>query len=457
MRLSGTEMQCATGGRWHGSVPESLHKVTTDTRAFQAGAAFLALRGPSFDGHAFAASVADRATALIGDHDGVRSWLNEELDLHNSVLEVRDTLQAFGDIAHAWRTHLTHTTVIAISGSYGKTSLRSILETGFAALNLNVAATHANLNNLIGVPQTLLAVPQHADIAIIECGISEKGEMSRLAAIVQPDITILTGFTAAHSEGLGGLAGVVKEKALLLKGTGWCGLGAGVAGLLETHQIAVSHSDLSVDQNTNDNVQWQLNGCELLLSYQNQQASMSLSLPAAHWASNFAFAASIILRHFNTDSIQTSLQDVVTAIASWQPPTGRLQSCVGQHGSVILDDCYNANPVSMQAAIDTLRALDADQVAILGDMAELGEASLSAHASLDVSGLNRLYLIGTQMQALAEKYPQAHWFANTDAALAALADESFTANDSVLIKASRSMALEKVVQLLCQPEVNHAV
>lgn len=455
MQLSGADIQHATAGHWHGAVPESLQKVMTDSRALQAGETFLALRGPNFDGHLFATSIADQALALIGDHTGVRLW--SELKLENSILEVNDTLQAFGDIAHAWRLRLTDTTVIAISGSYGKTSLRSMLEMGFTALNFNVAATHANLNNLIGVPQTLLAVPENADIAIIECGISETGEMSRLAAIVEPDITILTGITAAHSEGLGGLSGIVSEKALLLDSADWCGLGAGVAELLQQNHIQLPEQSLSVDQESAEQVTWKLNGCQLLLTYKDQQASITLSLPAAHWAANLAFAASIILRHLHTSDQQTSLHRVTAAIADWQPSKGRLQPSKGKNDCVILDDCYNANPASMQAAMDTLRALTTQKTVILGDMAELGETSLSAHKNLDLSGMDRIYLVGKRMQPLAAQHHHAHWFATTDEATKALADVSFTSHDTVLIKASRSMQLEKVVRLLQREGVAHAL
>ena len=460
MKLSGADIQRATAGHWHGSVPKSLHKVMTDTRDFQAGEAFLALRGPNFNGHSFAASVADRALALIGDSTGVRLW--SELKLDNSILEVNDTLQAFGDIAHAWRLRLNRTTVIAISGSYGKTSLRSILETGFSALNLNVAATHANLNNLIGVPQTLLAVPENADIAIIECGISEVGEMSRLAAIVQPDIAVLTGITAAHTEGLGGLSGVVREKALLLEGADWCALGTGVADLLQANHIELPQQGLSVDPSMDACVKWQLNGCTLTLTYHDQEgikhtASITLALPAAHWASNLAFAASIMLRHLNANGEKVSLAQVGKALAGWRAPSGRLQPSTGKNDCLILDDSYNANPASMQAAIDTLRALEGHKVAILGDMAELGETAVSAHQELDINDIDRIYLIGTHMQALATLHRHAHWFASTDEALVALANVDFRSNDTVLIKASRSMGLEKIVQLLQKQEVTDAL
>jgi len=457
MRLSGSEMARATNGRWFGVVPEMITGVATDTRVFESGQSFLALRGPSFDGHRFAAAISDRALALIGDHEGVALWS----DLDNSKLEVEDTLQALGDIAHAWRASLSATTVIAISGSYGKTSLRSMLETGFIALGFKVAATHANLNNLVGVPQTLLRVPDDADIAVIECGISECGEMARLAAMVQPDIAVLTGITAAHTEGLGGLSGVVKEKAILLEALsegGWCALGKDVLALMHNNHIAVPEQVIAVDNRQNGHVvEWHLDGCELTLAYREQKHSLTLALPARHWAENYAFAASIMLRFLHDHECQSSLGEVAGALDGWQPLVGRMQRCEGQNGVVVLDDSYNANPISMQVAIDTLRALPGNRIAILGEMAELGDASELAHAELDLDGLDGVYLVGTQMQCLAEKYAEARWFATTDEALASLADIVFGNSDTVLVKASRSMALDKVVALLCTGEVTHAV
>ncbi len=460
MRLSGHETGSATQGIWHGSVPAVVSGVCTDSRSFEAGNVFLALRGPSFDGHVFAAAVTDRAVALVGDRAGLRSWDK----LKNSKLEVEDTLCALGDIAHAWRVKLTDTCVLAISGSYGKTSLRSMLETGFTGLGLKVSATRANLNNLIGVPATLLGVPDDADVAVIECGISERGEMARLAAIVQPDIAVLTGITAAHSEGLGGLEGVVREKSLLpqaVRTNGWSALGEGVAALMQANHIAMPTTCLIVDDATDRSVvNWQLDGCELRLDYQSQHSTIRLALPAAHWASNLAFAASILLRYLRDRGDEALLATVAEALNPWQPLAGRMQSCPGRAGAVVLDDCYNANPVSMQAAMDTLRAMPGNKIAILGDMAELGETTQAAHAGLDMSGMDMIYLIGEEMRALAEKHPEAHWFATTEAALAelaGLAGLAFRSGDTVLVKASRSMHLESVVELLCREEVADAV
>ena len=450
MHLSGMELARATGGHWHGSVPVRIGSVSTDTRSLQQGDLFLALRGPNFDGHACAATVAERALALVGDHQGIQGWS----DLANSKLEVADTLRALGDIARCWRERLQHTTVIAISGSYGKTSLRALLQTGFQALGLKVAATKANLNNLIGVPQTLLAVPHDADVAVIECGISERGEMARLAGIVAPDIALLTGISAAHAEGLGGLAGVVREKAALLagmQGSGWCVLGEGVGALLREHGTGITAMpERCVMQGEQGAVRWQLTGCGLQLHGRGQHASIQLALPAAHWAANMALAATLIWHYMDARGSEISLGDIAAALADWQPPGGRMQLCSGRGGARILDDSYNANPVSMQAAVNTLRQLDGRRIAILGDMAELGEDAAAAHAGIDVQGLDAMYLVGEHMRELAEKQQSACWYASTDALLAALEHVHFGPADHVLVKASRCMQLDVVVRLLCQ-------
>ncbi|PIP03140.1 MAG: UDP-N-acetylmuramoyl-tripeptide--D-alanyl-D-alanine ligase [Zetaproteobacteria bacterium CG12_big_fil_rev_8_21_14_0_65_54_13] len=452
MRLSGADIQRATGGEWLHGTPARVSEITTDTRDFHAGQCFLALRGPNFDGHHFAVPVADRACALIGDARGARHWS----ELAVPQLLVTDTLQALGDIAHAWRMQLERTQVVAISGSFGKTSVRSLLQHGLSMLGVRVAATTANLNNLVGVPKTLLAVPADADVALIECGISEIGEMQRLSAIVQPDIAVLTGITSAHSEGLGGLAGVVAEKAKLfthLNPGAWCALGAGVAGQLSRYQVTPPSDLLDVEQ---AELRWRLEGQCLHFKRGDEQAEIKLALPARHWAANMHLAACIIMRLM----ADVRLHDVVAALASWQPPAGRMQVLTGSDGCTVLDDSYNANPISMQAALDTLKAMPGCRVAVLGDMAELGQESKAAHTGLDVSGIDRLYLVGSKMHDLAIGSSSARWYPDHRAAAASLSRESFGPEATVLVKASRSMALEAVVNVLCasqNAEVQHAV
>jgi len=448
MYLSGLDIQSATRGQWLNMMPDQIGSIQTDSRHFKQDAAFLALRGPHFDGHIFASQVADKASALIGDKQGIQAWS----DLKAPQLEVADTLRALGDIAHAWRKQLTNTTVIAITGSYGKTTIRSMLAHTFKALSIKTTATHANLNNLIGVPMTLLGINKDSEIALIECGISEIGEMQRLSEIVQPDIAILTGITSAHAEGLGGLHGVAYEKSLLLKHLlpqGWCALGEGVRKQLKDIQHDYIESFVG----------WKLQGNKLTLDYQDESASLLLSLPAPHWGANMAFVASIVMQYLQQQKRHVSLAQLADILAAWQPVEGRLQSISGINDCTILDDSYNANPVSMQAALHTLAAMQERRIAIIGDMGELGDDAEHAHKQLDVSQTDMLILVGTHMYALHQQHPTSQWFANTDALLAWINEHQvmFTAQDTILIKASHSMQLHQVVSLLAEQGDTHVI
>jgi len=457
MRLNGMQLQQATGGVWHKGVPAEVSAIATDTRQFPADAAFLALRGPHFDGHAFAGQVAGHARALIGDRDGMHLW--KQIDLPQ--LEVADTLRALGDIAHAWRMQLTETTLVAISGSYGKTTLRSMLQHLFTALGLRTAATQANLNNLVGVPATLLSVPSDAEIALIECGISEQGEMAELARIVTPDIAVLTGIGAAHGAGLGGAAGVAREKALLLtrlQPEGTAVLGAGVHERLREAGVTPPPGSIDSDHSPLA-VAWHLQGRKLTLQCGGAEAELVLALPASHWAADMALAATIALHVGRHSSRNFSLAGIASAMSNWQPVAGRMQLRTGPAGATLLDDAYNANPASMQAALDTLAAIDGRHTAILGDMAELGADAESAHAELRIAAGTRLMLVGPLMRALHAQRPEAQWFADCEALLAWLqrGEIDFGREDTILIKGSRSMELDRAVNLLASEEAEHAL
>jgi len=457
MRLSGIELMQATGGDWRKGVPESISGISTDTRKFIEGHAFLALRGPNFDGHRFAEKIVSEARALIGDRQGAQLWDN----LDTPQLQVEDTLTALGDIANAWRNRLSRTTVIAITGSYGKTTVRSMLAHIFKSLGVRTAATHANLNNLIGVPTTLLGIDESAEIALIECGISEQGEMERLSQIVQPDIAVITGISAAHSSGLGGIKGVAREKSRLMShllAQGWCLFGTGVSQHLKDE--IVPHASVDMDRAEDNIVRWHLEGRSLQLATQHDMAELTLALPARHWAANMALAATVVLKYFAGQPAQAmpGLTAIADALSGWKAVDGRMATVTGVNGVTILDDSYNANPVSMQAALDTLAQLPGRKTAIIGDMAEL-EHPDRAHAGLDVAGIDRVILVGRNMQALKAGQPEALWFATTDAAAAWLKAElnSFGSNDYVLIKASRSMQLDRLVRAMVEKEAIHAL
>jgi len=449
MRMTGTQIQQVTRGRWLGQAPARVHGICTDTRRIRTGEVFLALRGAHFDGHAFGNLAASRgAAALIGDREGTKGWK----DIRLPQLQVKDSLAALGDIAAAWRQRFSGR-VVAITGSVGKTSLRSMLEHALPRLDLTVAATRANENNLIGVPTTLLHAQGDEDIVLVECGISEPGEMERLATIVQPDVAVITAISAAHTEGLGGVPGVLREKATLLstlQPDGWCVLGTGVHRSMLAHGCTPGCALLDMDAPETGCVRWELAGRRLCLQLADQQANIELNLPAAHWGANLALAASIVCRLAGV-----SLSGAAEALSGWQPVAGRMCCLTGPGGCQIIDDTYNANPASMQAALDTLGRLPGRHFAILGDMAELGTDAARLHAGLEPGELAGLILVGHHMHQLRSRHPAAICVADARAAIGPALAWPLTAGDHVLIKASRRIGLERVVRALT--DTSHAV
>ncbi|MDQ7004453.1 MAG: UDP-N-acetylmuramoyl-tripeptide--D-alanyl-D-alanine ligase [Ghiorsea sp.] len=448
MRLTGQDLAAASSGKWLHDMPDYVQGIGSDTREFQAGEAFLALRGPSFDGHEHAYQIADQAVALIGDEQGLAQWKHLEIP----QLKVQDTLQCLGDVAALHRSRLCNTQVVAITGSYGKTTVRSMLEIVLKYLNLHVAATQANYNNLIGVPQTLLGVGMQADVALIECGISEQGEMLRLSEIVQPDMVIVTGLSQAHSEGLGGFQGVVQEKSKLmtyLREKGWAVLGQGVLAQFEHAGCMPKQPIVSMGEDT---VAWQLDGQVVTLTYAGQKVAVNILLPAQHWAEDMALVATVVLKLGEDMGRAWSLAEIGEALRAWQPVDGRLM-IYNLAQFTLIDDAYNANPASMQAALDTLASLEGHRIAIIGDMLELGKDAAALHQKLNLHDIDEVFTVGSFSAGLQTKWPEKkiHVFRHVDDIVQYLKGQSFPRQQStVLVKASRGTGLQHVVKTLQQ-------
>ncbi len=451
MRLSGKEMAMACQGRWIGEIPEWITGLSTDSREFTPGQVFLALRGLNFDGHSHAKNIADKAMALIGDIKGVASW---QALLQTPQLEVEDTLTALGDIAACHRATLKDTVVIAITGSYGKTTVRSMLSHVLATLGVEVAATKANFNNLIGVPKTLLAIEPTAEVAVVECGISELGEMERLSEIVQPDIAMITGLSHAHGQGLGGLTGVAQEKAKLLNHLspqGWCALGLGVAEQL--NRAKCNTGDKVLDMDTSP-VVWSLDGRRLTMEQAAETAELLLPLPAKHWAEDMALVAAVTLELGSVMNRQWTLSQVTAALETWSSVEGRM--CVYAQNEArnytLIDDSYNANPASMQAALDTLAKLEGHRVAVLGDMLELGDLAAECHQQLNLHDIDEVILVGPLMSGLVKVNPQREMrcFENASALLDWIKEQQHfpVADSTALLKSSHGSGLYQVADYL---------
>ncbi len=446
MRMSGRVMAQATGGSWRGRMPDVVRGLAIDHRRVRDGDAFLALRGVNHDGHCFAPEVAARASALIGEQARADGWHA----LPVPQLLVKDSRKALRDLATRHRRDCGVARVLAVVGSQGKTTVRGMIACLLQAGGRRVAQTRGNLNNLIGTSLTLLGIGAEDDDAVVECGISEPGEMALLAEMVAPDWVVVPGLSLAHSAGLGDLAAIVREKGRMLEAGADCFAGVGVRTLLERYGVAVRGRLVAMEDASA--VRWSLQGDRLRLCEDGAEAALTMALPAPHLAEDMALAATVV-RHLHPE---WPLALLAETLADWRPLAGHMRLLRGVGGARVIDDCYNANPASMRAALATLTALPGWKVAILGEMAELGDATRRAHDTVPLAGVDRVLLVGG---AWARRSPNIRHFPSLEEAASEVARLATTlcASDTVLLKGSRSVHLERLLPLLTGEEVADAL
>ena len=420
----------------------ALRGISTDTRAIRAGDCFVALAGEHFDAHDFLADAVVKGAAALVVHDVARA-----ATLGVPVFAVDNTLHALGALAR-YRRRAWGRPVIAIGGSNGKTSTKEMVKAALGA-RLEVHATAGNLNNQVGVPLTLLAIPDHADVAVVEMGTSVLGEMAILRMMGQPDIVIITSIGEEHLEGLGDLAGVLAEESALADGApvvivpstepaleARVRMRAGrvVTAGLEAGHLRADHWNVTPDGRGSVAV----NGIEIrspLLGAHNLR-NLMLALAAAQ-------------------ECGVSIADAGAAIARMPPPTMRSAShAVGK--AIVINDAYNANPGSTRAALDLLAAAgpSRQRVAILGTMLELGGHAERLHREMAeramATGAEVVAGVGEMAIALGQ-------VANGDPRVVTSADpesiwhliEPRLAPDAlILLKASRGVRLERIVPLI---------
>jgi len=421
----------------HGA--REFRSVSTDTRTITAGTLFVALRGEQFDAHDFlVAAVTAGASALV------ISDASRAANLGVPVYVVHDTREALGALAHFWR-RAWGKPVIAIGGSNGKTSTRAMLSAMLAGA-YEVHATPGNLNNEIGVPLTLLAVPAHADVAVIEAGTNMPGELARLRAIIAPDVTVITSIGEEHLEGLGDLAGVLREELeltadvpVVVTPAAHPEVAAGVRG--DGQQVVVA----GLDDGHMQPIRWQLepDGSGTLVF---DDGELLVPLRGVHNLRN-AMLAVTVCRGFGV-----TLPQMQAGLSRMVPPS--MRAAVDPLGDALLvNDAYNANPPSMRAALDLLEAVGAGRplVAILGTMRELGTAADAMHDTIARDAVSRplalIAGIGDFAAALRRVAP--------DDPRLILADDAPDAeqellrrcarNAAILLKGSRGARLERLV------------
>lgn len=416
--------------------------ISTDTRSLQPGQCFVALVGERFDGHDHLdAAIAAGAAALVV-HDARRAPLRGV-----PVLEVADTLAALGALGR-FRRRAWGRPVIAVGGSNGKTSSKELLKAALGS-RLTVHATTGNLNNRVGVPLTLLALEDTADVAVIEAGTNEPGEIATLRAIIEPDVCVITTVQEEHLEGFGDLAGVLAEEMSLCDGRPLAVVPADepdvvaeakrraarvISAGLHAGDVAATAHGLHADGRG-----WL--ECEGL--------RVEVPLPGAHNLRN-AMLAMAVAREFGL-----AVSDIAAGLAGMpQPP---MRSAVGPLGEALLvNDCYNSNPGSARAAIALLRdvAQGRQRVAVLGSMRELGDASARAHREVAevalASGADVIAGIGEFAAALQAAAPgDARVIVATDVEdLWPQLAPRLARDAAILLKGSRGVRLERLVPLL---------
>ncbi len=458
MILSIEEVLRATGGRLLQGSGNVFQGISTDSRTVLEGELFVALRGARFDGHHYALRALEkRAGGVLIEEDKVSDirWNGHR---SQAVIAVKDTLSALGEIARSWRRK-HNTPVVALTGSNGKTTTKEMiaacLETTFPILK-----TKGNLNNLIGVPLTLLTLTEKERVVVLEMGMNVPGEIRRLTEIAEPDVGLITNIQAVHLEGMGSLEKLKEEKGELYR------------RMRQDGTIVVNQDDARVVDLASDYPgqkitlgiehpadvmakEIRLQGAEgtsFTLILEGEVAEIHLPLLGRHFVPNVLSAVAVACL------FGVEVKEVKRALENFRPFQMRMEVVPLKGGKTVINDAYNANPYSMEFALETLVEVKGKgrTIAVLGDMLELGNFTKEAHQRIGQKisqlSIDFLLALGEEAPVVVEsairygfQAERARVVESHSEALSILR-QILQNGDWILVKGSRKMAMEKIVE-----------
>ena len=428
---------------------QDFNGISIDTRTVNNGELFFALKGPNFDGHEFIEDA-----NLNG---AIATVVSNESSDKNTKIKVDDTRSALGKFGAAWRKEYD-LCVVGITGSNGKTTLKELVAACLST-KAPTLATHRNYNNEIGIPLMLTQIKKEHEYAVFEMGANHSGEIAYLSSLVNPDIVVITNAAAAHLEGFGSIKGVAHAKGEILE-------------IKNRPSYAILNADddyykywMSLVEDTKTlsfgltnkadifatNIKLNSTFTTFTLNFSDNCIDISLPLAGHHNVQNACAAAAVSV------ALGLDAKQIKSALDNMQPVTGRLQPLKGINNSKIYDDSYNANPFSTVAAAKFLVSLNGDSWFVLGDMKELGENEKKYHyevgALLSSNGIKRLFGFGKLAKESVNAFGDgAKWYSD----LSELINDLKEANNrtNILVKGSRSMRMELIVEALKLSEAN---
>ena len=435
------EVAKACNGALHGDPDIKITSIVTDSRQAKAGALFAAIKGARADGHRFIPMTVEQGAVCV--------LCEEAPTVDAPYILVDSTLVALKGIAAYYRS-LFSIPFIGITGSVGKTSTKEFIS-AVLAQKYKVHKTAGNFNNELGVPLTLFGLEESHEVAVIEMGISGFGEMTRLSKMVRPDISVITNIGCCHLENLGDRDGVLKAKTEMF------------AYLNDNATIILCHDDDKLSTVTEYNgikpifygtgddeyraeniVEKGLFGIDCTLIHGDMRIDVTIPTMGRHNVLNALCAMAVgVQLGLTADQIKRGIESFENV--------GSRGRIVKTDRLTVIDDCYNANPTSTKAGLDTLSKLDGRKTAVLGDMKELGKDELALHKEVGAYaksvGVDSLIAVGPLSKATAEGYGEgAVYFESVDDCIKKINDLLQTG--TALVKASHSMHFERIVNAI---------